>query len=43
MQHISRTGGPKNMEVDHFNPNHKKDYFQEYSNLFLATNPFNSC
>ena len=25
------------MEVDHYNPNHKKDYFQEYSNLFLAT------
>jgi len=37
MQHITRAGGPRNMEVDHFNPNHKKDYFQEYSNLFLAT------
>ena len=37
MQHISRAGGPKNMQVDHFNPNHKPDYFQEYSNLFLAT------
>lgn len=37
MQHISKAGGPRNMQVDHFNPNHKKDYFQEYWNLFLAT------
>jgi len=25
------------MDVDHFNPNKKKDKIQEYSNLFLAT------
>ena len=25
------------MEVDHFNPNKKSDYIQEYLNLFLAT------
>ena len=42
MQHISRAGGPRNMEVDHFNPNRKPDYFQEYSNLFLSTGHCNN-
>lgn len=41
MQHISRAGGPKNMEVDHFNPHLKKDHFQRYSNLFLSTSHCN--
>jgi hypothetical protein len=41
MQHISRASGPKNMQVDHFNPHLKKLYFQEYSNLFLATSHCN--
>ena len=36
MVHISRGGGKKCMEVDHFNPHKKKDLIQEYSNLFLA-------
>jgi hypothetical protein len=25
------------MEVDHFNPNRKRDFIQEYKNLFLST------
>lgn len=41
MQHISRAGGPRNMQVDHFNPNLKKKYFHEYSNLFLSTSHCN--
>jgi hypothetical protein len=30
------------MEVDHFNPNKKRDYVQAYDNLFLATRHCNS-
>lgn len=41
MQHISRASGPRNMQVDHFNPNLKQEYFQEYSNLFLSTSHCN--
>ena len=41
MQHISRAGGDRNMEVDHFNPNLKKEYFQEYLNFFLSTSHCN--
>jgi hypothetical protein len=37
MQHTSRAGGEKCMEVDHFNPNKKGDLIQDYKNLFLAT------
>ncbi len=37
MQHTSRAGGRKCMEVDHFNPHKKDDRIQEYENLFLAT------
>jgi HNH endonuclease len=37
MQHIHRAGGKKCMEVDHFNPKRKRDFVQDYSNLFLAT------
>jgi len=37
MQHISKAGGSKSMEVDHFNPRRKKDEVQEYLNLFLAS------
>src|SRR5580693_3085136 len=42
MQHISRAGGPRNMEVDHFNPKHKPDCLQEYSNLFLSAGHCNN-
>src|ERR1035441_6280578 len=41
MQHISRAGGPRNMQVDHFNPHLKKKVFQNYSNLFLSTSHCN--
>lgn len=41
MQHITRAGGPRNMEVDHFNPRLKKRYFHDYSNLFLSTSHCN--
>lgn len=37
MQHTARAGGPKCMEVDHFNPNRKRDSIQNYSNLYPAT------
>lgn len=37
MQHTLRAGGPKCMEIDHFNPRRKKDRIQQYSNLFLST------
>jgi hypothetical protein len=37
MQHTSRAGGTKCMEVDHFNPRRKKDSVQKYLNLFLAS------
>ena len=36
-QHVSRAGGPKCMEVDHFDPRRKKDVVQNYENLFLST------
>ena len=34
MQHEQRAG---RMEVDHFDPRHKNDLVQDYSNLFLAS------
>ena len=37
MQHTNRAGGLKCMEVDHFNPRRKRDAYQKYNNLFLAT------
>jgi hypothetical protein len=37
MQHTSRAGGPKCLEVDHFNPNKKREPIQQYTNLFPAT------
>ena len=37
MQHTYRAGGRKCMEIDHFNPNKKKDPIQQYRNLFLST------
>jgi len=37
MQHFSRAGGMSCMEVDHFDPRTKKERFQNYNNLFLAT------
>ena len=42
MQHISHASGPKNMQVDHFNPRRKKDDVQKYSNLFLSTSHCNN-
>jgi hypothetical protein len=36
-QHLSRAGGLKCMEIDHFDPRTKDDFLQQYSNLFLAT------
>lgn len=41
MQHISRASGRRNMHIDHFNPHLKKEYFQEYRNLFLSTSHCN--
>ncbi len=41
MQHISRASGRRNMHIDHFNPHLKKEYFQEYKNLFLSTSHCN--
>ena len=41
MQHISRASGRRNMHIDHFNPHHKKEYIQEYSDLFLSTSHCN--
>lgn len=37
MQHTNRAGGVKCMEVDHFNPRRKREKYQNYDNLFLAT------
>jgi hypothetical protein len=37
MQHTNRAGGLKCMEVDHFNPRRKRDAYQKYDYLFLAT------
>jgi hypothetical protein len=37
MQHTYRAGGKKCMEIDHFNPKKKRDFVQDYSNLFLST------
>jgi len=36
-QHLSRAGGLKCMEIDHFDPRKKDRFIQEYENLFLAT------
>jgi hypothetical protein len=36
-QHLSRAGGLKCMEIDHFDPRKKEDFIQRYENLFLAT------
>jgi hypothetical protein len=37
MQHVERAGGLTAMEVDHFDPRRKRDLWQCYENLFLAT------
>lgn len=36
-QHYTRAGGESCMEVDHFDPRQKRDFIQDYRNLFLAT------
>jgi hypothetical protein len=36
MQHVDFAGGIEQMEVDHFDSTKKKDYLQQYENLFLA-------
>jgi hypothetical protein len=36
-QHLSRAGGLKAMDVDHFDPRKKEDFIQQYANLFWAT------
>lgn len=36
-QHLSRAGGLKCLEIDHFDPRKKEDFLQQYENLFLAT------
>jgi hypothetical protein len=36
-QHLSRAGGLKCMEIDHFDPREKEEFIQRYANLFLAT------
>jgi hypothetical protein len=36
-QHLSRAGGLKCMEIDHFDARKKTDFIQDYENLFLAT------
>lgn len=37
LQHYTRAGGMRCMEVDHFDYRQKKDLFQRYENLFPAT------
>jgi len=37
LQHVDFFGGIRCMEVDHFNPNKKKDLFQDYDNLLPAS------
>src|SRR5437867_9994808 len=36
-QHVSRAGGLKCMEIDHFDARKKNEFIQSYANLFLAT------
>jgi hypothetical protein len=37
MQHASRAGGARCMEVDHFDPRLKRNKIQQYANLMLAS------
>jgi hypothetical protein len=37
MQHLSRAGGLRCMEVDHFDPRQKNNPIQDYRNLMLAS------
>jgi hypothetical protein len=42
MQHVDLVGGIEHMEVDHFDSTKKKDYIQDYNNLFLAKRACNN-
>ena len=41
-QHVSRAGGSRSMEIDHFDPTQKSAVVQDYYNLLLATRHCNS-